>query len=145
MRNLTFLIVTLLIFGCQSEKPEENKQEETYELVILNANVMDPETGIDTIMNIGINGGTIQKLTTDGINGDKAIDASGKVAAPGFIDLHTHSPFPLGESVQVRDGATTILDLESGAYPAIEYGHLSRIQREPILVLPRHMHLPEQK
>ena len=122
MKNVFILILGLLILNSKSEKSDIN-QEVNYDMVILNANVMDPETGTDSIMNIGINGGTIETLTTDEIKGDKTIDATGKVATPGFIDLHTHSPFPLGESFQVRDGATTILDLESGAYPAMEYGH----------------------
>lgn len=51
------------------------------------------------------------------------IHAEGKVSPTGFIDLHTHSPFPIEESFQVRDGATTILDTEAGACPASSYGH----------------------
>ena len=122
MKKITLLLISLLVISCKSEKSEKN-QEANYDLAILNARVMDPETGTDSIMNIGITGGLIQKLTTNGIKGSKTIDAAGKVASPGFIDLHSHSPFPLGESFQVRDGATTILDLESGAYPASEYGY----------------------
>ena len=110
------------LISCKSGE-QENAQQISYDLVIANARVIDPETGLDSVLNIGITGGAIEKLTADAITGSMEIDAEGKVAAPGFIDLHTHSPFPFGESFQVRDGATTILDTEAGAYPASSYGH----------------------
>ena len=46
------------------------------------------------------------------------------MVSPGFIDLHTHSPTPLGEEYQVQDGVTTALELEAGAFPVDEYGEL---------------------
>ena len=119
--STTFLIV-LVVFGCQTDN-KETDQSQNYDLVISNARVIDPETGLDSVLNIGVNGGTIEKLTGESIKGTKEIDANNKIASPGFIDLHTHSPFPYGESFQVRDGATTILDLEAGAFPSTEYGH----------------------
>jgi N-acyl-D-aspartate/D-glutamate deacylase len=122
MRNIVFISILLLGVACQSNKSKKSVTE-NYDLVVLNARVIDPETKTDAILNIGISDGQIAKLTTKEIQGRKTIDAKGKVACPGFIDLHTHSPFPLGESFQIRDGATTILDLESGAYPFMEYGY----------------------
>ena len=50
------------------------------------------------------------------------IDATGLVVAPGFIDLHTHSPTPLGQYYQAFDGVTTALELEAGFYPVRDYG-----------------------
>ena len=50
------------------------------------------------------------------------IDATGQVVAPGFIDLHTHSPTPLGQRYQLADGVTTALELEAGTYPVESIG-----------------------
>ena len=122
MKTFTFFVTLLLAVSCQSPK-SDNKNTETYDLVVLNARVIDPETKTDSIMNIGITDGRIAKLTSNQIQGTKTIRAKGKIVCPGFIDLHTHSPFPLGESFQVRDGATTLLELEAGAYPSSEYGY----------------------
>ena len=110
------LLSMLLIFGCKNEK-DASTEAPVYDLVILNGRVIDPETKTDTILHIGVNGQSIEKVSSSLLKGTKTIDASGKTVSPGFIDLHSHSPFPLGESFQVRDGATTLLDLEAGAYP----------------------------
>ncbi|EPM4378139.1 amidohydrolase family protein, partial [Vibrio vulnificus] len=62
----------------------------SYDTVILNGRVIDPETKFDAIANIGIKDNQIVTITTDAISGDKTIDATGKVVAPGFIDVHAH-------------------------------------------------------
>ena len=50
----------------------------------------------------------------------------GLVVAPGFIDIHSHTPTRLGEHLSVLDGITTQLDLEAGAYPPTSYGYQYR-------------------
>ncbi|ARV08241.1 hypothetical protein BTO05_00780 [Winogradskyella sp. PC-19] len=122
MKITTYISAILLLFSCQSPKSDDKLNKE-YDIVVLNARVIDPETHTDSIMNIGISDGKIKKLTSKKIIGENIIEAKGKIASPGFIDLHTHSPFPLGESFQIRDGATTLLDLEAGAFPHKEYGY----------------------
>jgi len=91
---------------------------ETYDLVILQGRVMDPETKLDTVSNIGISDGRIVIITDDLIEGKETINAKHLVVSPGFIDLHVHIlDQPFGQKLLLRDGVTTPLDLEVGAYP----------------------------
>jgi len=93
-----------------------------YSLVINNGRVIDPETRLDAISHIGLDGGRIAAVSRSPLEGEHTIDASGLVVAPGFIDLHTHSPTQLGQYYQLFDGVTTALELEAGAYPVQTYG-----------------------
>ena len=92
-----------------------NAFAQTYDTVILNGRVMDPETGYDQIANVGISGGWIVRITTDPIEGKDTVDATGHVVAPGFIDSHTHSSQKYAINMSMMDGVTTGLDLELGA------------------------------
>jgi len=91
-----------------------NAQE--YDLAIMNGRVMDPETQYDAVANVGINGGRIAVITEEKIEGKEVIDAGGLVVAPGFIDTHFHWTRPIGYKLALRDGVTTAMDLEAGAY-----------------------------
>jgi hypothetical protein len=77
---------------------------------------MDPETNFDGIRNVGIKDGKIALITEESISGKETIDAKGRVVAPGFIDGHTHCIEPYQYRLNLRDGRTTILDLEIGAH-----------------------------
>lgn len=90
---------------------------ERFDLVIAGGRVMDPETGTDRVLNVGVNDGQIAALSTAPLDGVRVIDAHGLVVAPGFIDLHSHAQYPLGYDLQARDGVTTALELEAGTYP----------------------------
>lgn len=92
-----------------------------YDLVILNGRVMDPETKLDARRNVGIKNGRIEVVTEEKINGKETIDAKGLIVAPGFIDLHTHGQDAYGIKLGLRDGVTTPLELEMGAYPVEDY------------------------
>jgi N-acyl-D-aspartate/D-glutamate deacylase len=85
-----------------------------YDLVIANGRVMDPESGLDAVRNVGISGGKIRAISPDKLNGKSTIDATGLVVAPGFIDLHEHGQEPRNYQFQARDGVTTSLELEVG-------------------------------
>ena len=89
----------------------------TYDLVVVNGRVMDPETGLDAARNVGISDGTIVALSEDALEGRDTIDATGLVVAPGFIDLHAHGQDSVSERWQALDGVTTALEMEIGVYP----------------------------
>jgi len=94
---------------------------QTYDLVLQGGRVMDPESGLDQVINVGIIDGSIAAITTQALEGNEVIDVSGLVVAPGFIDLHAHGQDPFSRDLQVRDGVTTALELESGVWPVDEW------------------------
>jgi hypothetical protein len=98
-----------------------NKQN-GYDLVITDGRVIDPETRIDAVRNVGIKGDKIAAVTEESITGKETIDATGHVVAPGFIDMHQHNVgIPFGEKLALRDGVTTPMELEAGVYPIDEF------------------------
>jgi len=93
-----------------------NQDEATviYDTVILNARVIDPETNTDGLLNVGILGDKIAIITDSPIEGKTTVDGTGKVLAPGFIDLHAHGQTNKENEYQAFDGVTTALELEVG-------------------------------
>jgi hypothetical protein len=87
------------------------------DIAILNGRVMDPETKFDKVRNVCVKDGKIAKITKDKITGKETIDAKGHVVAPGFIDTHFHSLDIFAVKFALRDGVTTGMDLEYGAWP----------------------------
>jgi len=89
-----------------------------YDVVILNGRVMDPETMMDAVRNVGVKDGKIAMITTEKIRGKETINAKGHVVAPGFIDTHSHTVVTeIGQKIHLRDGVTTAMELEAGVYP----------------------------
>src|SRR6185295_1507838 len=89
-------------------------QSPTYDIVIANGRVMDPESGLDGIRFVGINGGKIAAISQAALKGKTTIDAKGLVVAPGFVDLHSHGQDDENYRVFALDGVTTALELEVG-------------------------------
>ena len=86
-----------------------------HDLVIKGGRVIDPESGLDAIRNLGVTAGRIDVITDADLAGDETIDATRMVVAPGFIDLHSHGQDHENYVVQALDGVTTALELEVGA------------------------------
>jgi N-acyl-D-aspartate/D-glutamate deacylase len=86
-----------------------------YDLVLEGGRVMDPETGLDAVRNVGIRDGKIARISSDALSGRRVVHASGLVVAPGFIDLHQHGQDLDSQRVKALDGVTMALELEIGA------------------------------
>jgi dihydroorotase len=87
----------------------------TYDVVIANGRVMDPETGFDRIAHVGIVGNTIEAVSDRPLRAARTIDATGLIVAPGLIDIHSHGTDNLNYGFRALDGITSMLDAENGA------------------------------
>src|SRR5262245_63317483 len=96
-------------------------QAQQYDLVIANGRVMDPATNLDAVRHIGIRAGRIAAVSARPLQGKATVDAKGLVVAPGFIDLHSHGQTPENYRFKARDGVTTALEMEVGAYPVADW------------------------
>jgi N-acyl-D-aspartate/D-glutamate deacylase len=85
-----------------------------YDLVIREGRVMDPESGTNAVLHVGISGGRIAAVSAEELRGRATIDARGLVVAPGFIDLHAHGQNAENDALRAADGVTTALELEIG-------------------------------
>jgi N-acyl-D-aspartate/D-glutamate deacylase len=90
------------------------KSRDRFDVVILHGRVMDPGSGLNAVRNVGIKNGKVRAVTTAALTGERTIDATGLVVAPGFIDLHEHGQEPRNYEFQAHDGVTTSLELEGG-------------------------------
>jgi len=95
--------------------------EPRFQLVLENGRVMDPDTGLDAVRNLGITAGKIAAISEMELKGDEVVDATGLVVAPGFIDFHAHGQDNTANRFQAHDGVTTALDLEGGRFPVADY------------------------
>src|SRR5579872_3958634 len=105
MRKLLLLCLTLLGTLATAQH---------YDVVIEGGRVMDPETNLDAIRNVGIRGGKIARISSKALAGKRVVQAAGLVVAPGFIDLHQHGQELASQRVKAFDGVTTALEMEIG-------------------------------
>ena len=103
-----------------------------YDLVIENGRVIDPESGLDAIRNVGVTQGQISAITDKTIQGKETIDAKGLVVSPGFIDLHAHGQNLAAYRMQAMQGVTTALELESGVLPISDWYEQQAKKQLPI-------------
>ncbi len=103
--------VLILLVGATSCAPPA----ETYEIVLEGGRVMDPDTGLDAVRQVGIREGRVAALSDGPLQGERVIDVSGHVVAPGFIDLHAHGQNDESFALMVRDGVTSAFELEVGS------------------------------
>ncbi|HWB67933.1 MAG TPA: amidohydrolase family protein, partial [Mycobacteriales bacterium] len=97
--------------------------------VLRGGRLVDPANGIDELADVAIDGGKVVATGPD-LTGDSAIDVSGLIVGPGFVDLHSHTHSVAGHRLQAFDGVTTALDLEAGLFPVAKaYADAARAGR----------------
>ena len=94
-------------------------QDRDLDLVIAGGRVLDPETGLDAVRDVGVSRNEIVAISVEALQnrlrqGGALLDASGRVVSPGFIDLHAHGQSTEANRYQAMDGVTTALELEDG-------------------------------
>src|SRR6266446_1430405 len=98
-------------------------QHMLYDLLIRHGTVIDGTGTPGAVADVGVSDGRITALEPrlEGSAG-REIDVSGRVVAPGFIDVHTHSDFTLlsapSADSKVRQGITTEVVGDCGFSPA---------------------------
>lgn len=106
--------------------------EAPIETLFRGARVVDPETALNGVCNVGISGDRIVYVGTGVPSHQAVIDVSGLTLAPGFIDLHSHAQTLNGLRLQSLDGVTTSLELEAGQLPVSTHVHRAEREGRPI-------------
>ena len=118
-RRIEILCLTIVAAACatRSYGGPAPANGPVYDIVVTGARAIDPETGLDGTRNIGISADRIAAVSSEPLKGKRTVDGHGLVAAPGFIDLHSHAYGYETATYQAMDGVTTRLELEIGVYP----------------------------
>lgn len=98
------------------------------DILLRGAVVVDPETGLNDVRNVGIVEDRIAFVGHGVPHSRETIDVSGSTLTPGFIDLHSHAQTVNGLRLQSLDGVTTSLELEAGQLPVSR--HYERAERD---------------
>ena len=115
MTKKKFLSIFSLLFITTFLSSHATAQTTTiYDIVINGGRVIDPETKLDAITNVGISDNRIAIISTEPLKGKETINATGLVVSPGFIDMHVHGRSNKEQEYQLHDGITTAMELEWG-------------------------------
>ncbi|MGI9596248.1 MAG: amidohydrolase family protein, partial [Acidimicrobiales bacterium] len=106
-----------------SQPPPPPPEDHVFDIVISRGRVMDPDSGFDGLAAVGIDGDTITAVSTEALVGRVEIDATGRVVAPGFVDLLSYEPNSFGVWLKLADGVTTNLAMHGvNNYAAAFFG-----------------------
>src|SRR6266699_4815895 len=88
------------------------------DLVIRGAHVLDTAAGVDAVLDVRVDGGTIAQLGTNlETNAHRVVDGQGLVLAPAFVDPHVHLRTPGREDEETIASGTAAA--AAGGYCAI--------------------------
>jgi dihydroorotase/N-acyl-D-amino-acid deacylase len=121
--------LALLATACGGATPAQRapldapRASESYDLLIVGGTVLDGTGAPGVRADVAVRGDRVVAVSTAPLASDGArrvIDATGRVVAPGFVDLHAHLEpllqLPLMESA-LRQGVTTVLGGPDGGSP----------------------------
>ena len=96
--------------------------QQRFDVLIVNGRVVDGAGNPWVYADVGIRGDSIAEVgRLAGRASARVIDAKGKVVAPGFIDIHTHSRRGIFEHPEaenyIRQGVTTLIEGNDGSSP----------------------------
>jgi N-acyl-D-amino-acid deacylase len=120
MRASLVALASVLCLALLTSAPRA--QTAAYDLVIKNGRIVDGTGSPWYRGDVAVRGDTIARVAPRiDAPATRTIDATGKVVAPGFIDLHTHArrgifQVPTAENY-VRQGVTTIMEGPDGSSP----------------------------
>jgi dihydroorotase len=98
------------------------------DVVFRGARVLDPAEGVDATCDVRVDGGTIAELGTGlDANGHRAVESTGLVLAPAFVDPHVHLRVPGREDEETIASGTAAA--AAGGYCAI----LAMPNTEPVV------------
>jgi len=88
-----------------------------YDVVLRGGRVIDPESGLDEVCDLAIDGDRVAAVGIGLPPGRHEADVAGHVVTAGFVDVHSHAHDLGSARLQVADGVTTALELEAGVTP----------------------------
>ena len=100
------------------------RAQDLYDVAIVGGRVIDPESGLDAVRNVGVRGDVIATVTEQDLDASYVIDARGLVVAPGLIDILA-SPSTADEAgiFKIFDGVTSVVSMHGGSVdPGPWYG-----------------------
>jgi dihydroorotase len=104
------------------------KRGELHDLLIRGARVLDPGEGVDAVLDVRVDHGTIAELGSRlDPNGHRVIEGQGLVLAPAFVDPHVHLRVPGREDEETIASGTQAA--AAGGYCAI----LAMPNTEPVV------------
>ncbi|MFN3973406.1 MAG: amidohydrolase/deacetylase family metallohydrolase [Gemmobacter sp.] len=107
-----------------------------YDLLLKSGRVIDPEKGLDAVMDVAFQNGEVAATGPDlGLDAREVRKVAGRIVTPGLIDMHSHVYWggtSLGvdaETIAKRSGTTTFVD--AGSAGAGNFAGLRKFIVEP--------------
>ncbi len=116
MRMKLLALAAVLATGVAGAQNHIERHVE-YDVVISRGRVIDPESKLDAVRDVAVQGDKIVAVSEAPLSGRHLVDARGLVVTAGFIDVHQHGQTPENYALKARDGVTTALEMEVGVSP----------------------------